>query len=101
MSTREKFEVAFKSDSHGFSLVKDENGEFINIETFMAEYGFNLGYESRDKEIERFIDFVDGIQGRDLGGADILSWRDISSAEDLRGFLQGYRALQSKGGSDE
>lgn len=47
-----------------------------------------------ERLIPEFIDFIDGIQGRDLGGADVLSWSDINSAEDLRGFLHGFKALK-------
>lgn len=47
-----------------------------------------------ERLIPEFIDFIDGIQGRDLGGADVLSWSDIANAEDLRGFLHGFKALK-------
>ena len=53
MSTREKFETAFKSDARGLSLEKDEHGEYVSLNTYMAEYGFNLGYESRDEEVAK------------------------------------------------
>ena len=63
---------------------------------------FEAGYMQAVKDMEaendiyHFIEFIDGIQGRDAGGADVLSWSDMSSATDLKNFLEVYKAHKAR-----
>ena len=90
-------EEVFKRETQ-FPRIRDYEREDIDGEW----KGYEAGYEQAVKDMEaendiyHFIEFIDGIQGRDMGGADVLSWSDLSSATDLKNFLEVYKAHKAR-----